>query len=207
MRYKNIYNNLMCIFFTFLLFGCSNNISSYIINFTHFTGKQFSMFAKSSQMHTPDIVYFNLDDNIKIHDLFRINKIEYKLINLDDLNFYMFYFNIGDFNYYFELNNYKDNDYKYGITSNKLRIFNDSFEMLSCFSFPYFLVDEYYSDTKEIDGETILFSTRETYSSFKKFFSSCGEHCYSFNDDENSIIFANQFKIIINNGLGCLFKS
>ena len=71
-------------------------------------------------------------------------------------------------------------------------------------SFPYYLVDKYY---KDVDSESnVLFETSNTYSEFKKFYESCAEKQYTFDDNKHTISIDNKYSIRIDENKGYFAK-
>ena len=204
MKNKKILFSLLSFTTILTLVSCKTSIHSSILNLTHFTNKKFSLFAKSNQFYSPYSVSFSLTDDIKVTDLFTQNKLTYCEINLSNENFYMFSFTENNLNYYFELKDNNDETYKYNISPNLLFINDASFNNEIEASFPYYLVDKYYID---VDSENnLLFETNNTYSEFKKFYESCAENQYTFDDIKNEITISNMYKIKLENGKGYLEK-
>ena len=186
------------------LASCGTSINSNILNLTHFTNKKFSLFAKSNQFYSPYSVHFSLIDDIKVTDLFTQNKLTYHEVNLSNENFYMFSFTENNLNYYFELKDNNDETYKYNISPNLLFINDASFNNEIEASFPYYLVDKYY---KDVDSESnLLFETSNTYSDFKKFYESCAEKQYTFDDNKNTIFISDKYSIRIDVNKGYFEK-
>lgn len=184
--------------------SCGTSISSDILNLTHFTNKKFSLFAKSNQFYSPYSVSFSLIDDLKVTELFTQNKLTYHEVNLSNGNFYMFSFTENNLNYYFELKDNNDETYKYNISPNLLFINDASFNNEIEASFPYYLVDKYY---KDVDSESnVLFETSNTYSEFKKFYESCAEKQYTFDDNEHTISIDNKYSIRIDENKGYFAK-
>ena len=154
----------------FMIVSCSANINSYIVNLTHFTNKKFSLFIKSSQFYTPDEVFFNIDDDSTIIDIFKNNNLDYKEVNLTNEHFYMFSFTQNGLDYNFELKSMADEPFKYYIKPNIMEVKVDSTQDTILASFPYYLVNSYYRILKEEEDRSVIFETSNPYSSFKEFY-------------------------------------
>lgn len=202
MKNKKICLALLGIASSFLIVSCSTNFNSYIVNLTHFTNKKFSLFIKSIQFHTPYEVFFNIDDDMDIIDIFKNNNIEYKEVNLTNNQFYMFSFTQNGLSYNFELKNTNNGAYDYYIVSNLIDIEVESNEYTIFASFPYYLVNSYYRNLKLEDDRSVLFETSNSYRSFKEFYLNCAENIYTFNDNENTILIDNRYSIKIDNNKG-----
>ena len=204
MKNKKIIFSLFGLTSILSLASCGTSINSDILNLTHFTNKKFSLFAKSIQFYSPYSVSFSLTKELKITDLFTHNKLTYHEVNLSNENFYMFSFTENNLNYYFELKDINDKTYKYNISPNLLFINDVSFNNEIEASFPYYLVDKYYLDLDSNDN--LLFETGNTYSDFKKFYESCAEKQYTFDDTKAEIVIKDKWKIQFNNGNGYFLK-
>lgn len=206
MKNRKIIMTLLGFISTFSIVSCSANINSYILNFTHFTGKKFSLFLKSSQFYSPYEVFFNITDDSTIIDIFKNNNIDFKEVNLANEQFYMFSFTQDDLSYNFELKTMTDETYEYYITSNLIDVEVESIQDTILASFPYYLVNSYYRNLKVIDGKNVLFETSNSYNSFKEFYLNCAENIYTFNDNENTIVIDNKYSIKIENDKGYFEK-
>ena len=204
MKNKKIIFSLFGLTSILSLVSCGTRINSDILNLTHFTNKKFSLFAKSKQFYSPYSVSFSFTDNLKITDLFTQNKLTYHEVNLSNENFYMFSFTENNLNYYFELKDINDKTYKYNISPNLLFINDASFNNEIEASFPYYLVDKYYKDVDSNDN--LLFETSNTYSEFKKFYESCAEKEYTFDDNKNTIFISDKYSIRIDGNKGYFAK-
>lgn len=204
MKNKKIIFSLFGLTSILSLISCGTSISSDILNLTHFTNKKFSLFAKSNQFYSPYSVSFSLIDDLKVTDLFTQNKLTYHEVNLSNENFYMFSFTENNLNYYFELKDNNDETYKYNISPNLLFINDVSFNNEIEASFPYYLVDKYYLDLDSNDN--LLFETGNTYSDFKKFYESCAEKEYTFDDNKNTIFISDKYSIRIDGNKGYFEK-
>ena len=190
----------------FMIVSCSANINSYIVNLTHFTNKKFSLFIKSSQFYTPDEVFFNIDDDSTIIDIFKNNNLDYKEVNLTNEHFYMFSFTQNGLEYNFELKSMADEPFKYYIKPNIMEVKVDSIKDTILASFPYYLVNSYYRILKEEEDRSVIFETSNPYSSFKEFYLDCAENIYTFNDNENTILIGDKYSIKIENNKGYFEK-
>ena len=190
----------------FMIVSCSANINSYIVNLTHFTNKKFSLFIKSSQFYTPDEVFFNIDDDSTIIDIFKNNNLGYKEVNLTNEHFYMFSFTQNGLDYNFELKSMADEPFKYYIKPNIMEVKVDSTQDIILASFPYYLVNSYYRILKEEEDRSVIFETSNPYSSFKEFYLDCAENIYTFNDNENTILIGDKYSIKIEDNKGYFEK-
>lgn len=123
------------------------------------------------------------------------------------MKFYMFSFTQNNLNYNFELKYRPNERFEYCITSNIIEVETTFIEDTLLASFPYYLVDLYYTNLKEEGGEMILFETSNSYNSFKDFYLRCAEDIYTFKDSENTILFGDKYSIKIENSKGYLEKN